>query len=196
MAMTRQELIVTVPKPTFDGLVPHPLAGMMPLIDGEAFDNLKADIAKQGILEPIRLYEGKILDGRNRYRAARECGHRFAPENFREWVGTLEEAEAFVLSTNFQRRQLKDAQKREIIRAQIVKNPDKSDRKIAALYGFSHVTVGKVREAMRNPPDLVKFNRWREEFKRTFDGLSDEHRLAFVREWELDFRELLAERTP
>jgi len=55
----------------------HPLADMFPLIEGEDFDQLVEDIGNRGILSPIILYEGKILDGRNRYRAAKEAGHKF-----------------------------------------------------------------------------------------------------------------------
>jgi ParB-like chromosome segregation protein Spo0J len=59
----------------YDNLAFHDLAAMMDLIEGRAFEDLKADIATQGILQPIVLYEGKILDGRNRYRAAKAVSH-------------------------------------------------------------------------------------------------------------------------
>jgi hypothetical protein len=62
-----------------DNLEPHPLAALMPMIDGNDRENLKADIAKQGVLVKIVLYAGnadgstgplRILDGRNRYSVA------------------------------------------------------------------------------------------------------------------------------
>lgn len=40
----------------------HPAASLFPFMQGEAFADFKADIAARGILEPIWLYEGKILD--------------------------------------------------------------------------------------------------------------------------------------
>lgn len=52
----------------------HPLANLFPLIEGREFDELVADIGENGLLEPIVLLDGKILDGRNRYRAAVAAG--------------------------------------------------------------------------------------------------------------------------
>src|SRR5260370_1820078 len=88
------------PTPTFE-YVAHPLAATFPMIEGAAFAELKADILNHGIQEPIRLYQGMILDGRNRFAAAKAAGYQFTPKDFREWTGTLVEAEAWVISTNF-----------------------------------------------------------------------------------------------
>ena len=52
----------------------HPLAALMPMMDDDAFANLKADIAKRGIEHPMTTYQGLLLDGRNRQRAAKELG--------------------------------------------------------------------------------------------------------------------------
>ena len=72
-------------EPDFAGYIAHPLANMFPMIEGNAFDELKRDIAAQGILEQIRLYQGMILDGRNRYAAAKACGHDFSVDDFVQW---------------------------------------------------------------------------------------------------------------
>ncbi len=126
----------------------HQLANMFPLIEGEEFDALAEDINERGILSPIILYKGKILDGRNRYRAAQAAGHKFTDRDFKELSPSLD-PEAFVISANVQRRQLSGQQKREFIAKLIEGRPSASDRAIAKLAGVEHKTVASVREEMR-----------------------------------------------
>ena len=52
----------------------HPYADIFPWIEGPAFDDLVEDIRRNGVLEPIVFLDGAILDGRNRYMAARQLG--------------------------------------------------------------------------------------------------------------------------
>lgn len=83
----------------------HPLANAFPLLEGEEFDQLVADIEKHGQLHPVVRYEGKILDGRNRYLAAQKLG---VPHRETEFRG--DDPVAFVVSENFRRRHLTPAQ--------------------------------------------------------------------------------------
>jgi hypothetical protein len=167
--------------------LPHPLANMFPMIEGVEFANLKSDIAANGIHQPIVLFQGQILDGRNRYKAGKEAGHKFKPENFKEFTGSLAEAEAFVISTNVHRRHLTNAQKQEFIRLMIEKNPNATNRQIARLCQLSHSTVASVRDKMLHSPEITKFKK----FKETWEDLPDDQRAAFVKEFEPDLRELL-----
>ena len=44
----------------------HPLANLFPLIEGDEFAALVEDVRANGLLVPIVLHEGMILEGRNR----------------------------------------------------------------------------------------------------------------------------------
>jgi phage N-6-adenine-methyltransferase len=85
----------------------HEVANIFPMMSATEFDALKADIGSNGLLEPIWQYEGKIIDGRNRYQACLEIG---VTPHFREWdgVGSLT---AFVVSLNLHRRHLTESQR-------------------------------------------------------------------------------------
>lgn len=85
----------------------HEVANLFPLIDGDEFDALVSDIKQNGLLEPICLYEGKILDGRNRYRACIELGIEPKYTNYRGTLSPLE----FVISKNLHRRHLTSSQR-------------------------------------------------------------------------------------
>jgi len=89
----------------------HPAAALFPLmdVDGPEFGELVDDIREHGLLQPIVLHEGKILDGRNRHRA---CQHAGVAPHFEEWSG--ESPSAYVLSLNLHRRHLTDGQRAAI----------------------------------------------------------------------------------
>lgn len=84
----------------------HPLANIFPLIDGREFDDLVSDIRQHGVREPVWLYDGAILDGRNRFRASKAAGV-VCPT--REYRG--DDPAAFVVSLNLKRRHLTESQR-------------------------------------------------------------------------------------
>jgi len=86
-------------------LSPHPLADIFPLLTGAEFDALVEDVRANGVLEPIWICQGKILDGRNRYRAARAAGVHCPTQTY-EGTDPL----GFVVSLNLKRRHLSPSQ--------------------------------------------------------------------------------------
>ena len=79
----------------------HELAKLFPPMAGEDFKALCKDVKDHGLLNSIVLYEGKVLDGRNRERACNEVGVRPRYETF-----TDGSALEYVISQNVQRRHL------------------------------------------------------------------------------------------
>jgi ParB-like nuclease domain len=136
----------------------HPFANTFPLMAGEEFDALVADIRAHGQQTPIVLYEGMILDGRNRYRAARklEIEPTFADKAYSD---RIKDPTAFVISANIRRRHLNAEQKRALIAKLIKVQPEKSDRAIAKMAKVDGKTVAAVRkrkEATAEIPQLKK----------------------------------------
>jgi predicted DNA-binding protein (UPF0251 family) len=94
----------------------HDFATVFPLISTSELESLADDIKKNGLLEDIWLYEGKILDGRNRYLACKKAN---ITPRFKEFTGS--DALSFVVSKNHHRRHLTTDEKIESIRNLISK---------------------------------------------------------------------------
>jgi hypothetical protein len=92
------------PNPPFEV---HEVARIFPPMSDPEFNDLKSDIAKNGLREPLWMYQGKVIDGRNRLSACTELG--ITPAT-REWngEGTLLD---FVVSLNLHRRHLNETQR-------------------------------------------------------------------------------------
>jgi hypothetical protein len=86
----------------------HAAASVFPLLEGDDFESLSADIGRNGLREAIWLHpDGSIIDGRNRYRACRKAG---VTPRFRTWNGRGSLTE-FVISLNLARRHLTISQR-------------------------------------------------------------------------------------
>jgi hypothetical protein len=144
------------PRHLSDALEFHPIADMFPLMEGKEFDALVADIKANALRYKIALYEGKILDGRNRYRAMLAAGHRPTKEHFFEYKPALstDTPLSYVITANLHRRHLTAEQKRDLIAKLLKAQPDRSDRQIAATVKADHKTVGAVRTGLEGRGEI------------------------------------------
>ncbi len=77
----------------------HEITNIFPLMEGEDFDYLVKDMRKYGQLRKGILYEGKILDGRNRYRACQILNISFKFEEYSEKMSPID----YIISVNVRR---------------------------------------------------------------------------------------------
>jgi hypothetical protein len=117
----------------------HRLAELFPLLSQPKLREMAEDIREKGLLLPITLYEGKILDGRNRYRACNMAG---VEPRFEEYTG--DDPLGFVVSLNLPRRHLNESQ-RATIAAKLATMPQGGDRKSE-----------KAKSVEASPPKTVK----------------------------------------
>jgi N6-adenosine-specific RNA methylase IME4 len=106
-----------------DSVIPsHPLADLFPMLGLADADALRVDIATNGLRDRIVILDGKILDGRNRYRAAVGAGVIFGdlPDDASDlWLSHFRRFNpaqdgdplAWVLSKNLHRRHLSESQR-------------------------------------------------------------------------------------
>lgn len=135
------------------------LAKFFPEMSEEEFRALKDDIEKNGLRMPIVKWRGKLLDGRNRYKAIKQLeeegklppGFEFKSDVFE---GNDKEALAYVLSVNRDRRDLKETQ-RAILAYELIEKMKNfangiSRDKAAEEFKVSSGTVGFIITAKKN----------------------------------------------
>jgi ParB-like chromosome segregation protein Spo0J len=88
----------------------HELANIFPAMSDDEYRALKLDIAANGQLVDIYTHEGKIIDGRHRYRATRELG---IEPRIVAWDGEGSPTN-FVVAMNLNRRHLSTSQRAAI----------------------------------------------------------------------------------
>jgi N6-adenosine-specific RNA methylase IME4 len=134
----------TPPRTDEQELVAHPAADIFPMLDDKDLKVLAADIKANGLINPIVKLDGKILDGRNRYRACRLAG--VEPRFVDGYKGAMDPL-TYVISTNLHRRHLSESQ-RAMIAARYCKNSDSGSRTAAELLNVSHQTVCIARKVL------------------------------------------------
>lgn len=85
----------------------HPAACIFPMLPDDELQALAADIREHGLREPVVFFEGKVLDGRNRWLACKFAG---VEPKITEFVGSRLEALNLVWSVNRHRRHLSSSQ--------------------------------------------------------------------------------------
>ena len=85
----------------------HPVCGLFPMMPKEELERLTDDIRRRGLLQPIVLLEGAVLDGRNRLAACRQAG---VTPRFTEWRGEGSPLE-WLIAQNVVRRHLSPSQR-------------------------------------------------------------------------------------
>src|SRR5215831_9305 len=118
----------------------HPIANVFPLMKGDEFKQFKKDIKTNKLREPIVIYEGKILDGRNRYNACKELG---LPVDNARLLPAGTDPIAFVVSANVHRRHLNESQ-RAAIAAQLATFTHGGDRSKAPIGALTDAAAAKL----------------------------------------------------
>ena len=88
----------------------HPAAALFPLMQGTEFAALVEDIRAHGLIHPVLLCDGLVLDGRNRLRACEKAG--VEPRTIQAKIGSNPWDAAW--SENAERRHLEAGQKTAI----------------------------------------------------------------------------------
>jgi N6-adenosine-specific RNA methylase IME4/ParB-like chromosome segregation protein Spo0J len=140
----------------------HPIANILPLLEGAEFRELVADIKANGLHEPIVMFDDKVLDGRNRYRACAAAG---IEPTFTVYQG--DDPLSYVISLNLHRRHLSESQ-RAMVAAKVATLRD-GQRQVgkfadvptqgesAALLKVSERTIRHAREVQeRGAPELIR----------------------------------------
>jgi AraC-like DNA-binding protein len=130
----------------------HELAQMLPLMNEPDCNELAANMKEVGQQVPIVLFEGKILDGRNRYRACEKLGiePRIAHYN-------KDQARDYVISQNLYRRHYSRFEKNGLLMRLIAKQEslDMTNKEVAQTAGVSKRTVQRAkRKTVPKPPVL------------------------------------------
>ena len=83
----------------------HKINTVLPTMNHQAYQFLRQKIETEGLLEPITIYEGKILDGWHRYQACENAGIK---PNFKKYKG--DDPVGYVFAKHVARRHLTESQ--------------------------------------------------------------------------------------
>ena len=119
--------------------------------DERTLSDMADDIIKNGLNDAIVLYEGKILDGRNRYLA---CLMADAEMRFEEYRG--DEALQYAISKNLHRRHLTEAQRADVAARVHTMSSGIPIGEVAKQFNVSETSVQKAEKIRAIASDKIK----------------------------------------
>lgn len=136
----------------------HPFANIFPMVAEDQLQELAQDIKDRGLLDPIVLHQGKILDGRCRYLA---CEITEVELKFQDYVG--DDPLSYVVSCNLRRRHLSESQ-RAMVAAKVADLKRGANQhseglpigRAAAMLNVSERSVARAKKVLhQGSPELV-----------------------------------------
>lgn len=139
----------------------HPAADLFPMLDEESLTALENNIKANGQHAPILLWNGVIVDGRNRYAACARA--RIKPKIKEASFADDAECVRYIISTNIHRRHLTESQRAAIAAELANLNPGNQSGKLAGLtqaeaaeqMQVSERSVRAAKAVQRDAPDLA-----------------------------------------
>ena len=136
----------------------HPLSSAFPAMTANEFKELRDSIEVNGVLNPITIYEGMVIDVCQRYKAANEANVDCPETELDEWIDPKD----FVLAQNKNRRHITAAQlavaTTQVYQWRSVGRPEnaalsaelKTSAELAEISGTSERTIRQAKTVLKN----------------------------------------------
>ena len=135
----------------------HPLSAAFPAMSADEYQSLKDSIETSGVLNPITIYQGMVIDGWHRYTAADDLGVHCPEDELEEWLDPID----FVKAQNENRRHLTASQRAAAIvsiykwtpsnigrpRGEVASPLEKTNDELAAIAGTTKRTIQQAKAA-------------------------------------------------
>lgn len=127
----------------------HEVCELFPEMQPADFDALVENIRLRGVQVPVLIYQGKIIDGRHRWRACEKLGIECPTKDW--YPRNSESLVEFVVSLNLHRRTLTASQRAMIAQAMLpLLEAEGRERQSAG--GGAKSAVGKIAQSAPPPP--------------------------------------------
>jgi ParB-like chromosome segregation protein Spo0J len=134
---------------------------LMPELSNWEFEALKESIRQHGVIVPVvKDEDGTIIDGHHRDRACRELKIRDVPTITLAGL-TEDQKRDHALVLNLVRRKITRKQMRQIIAAELRRQPDLSNRWLAEIAGTTNKTVESVRQELLSIGEIPQCDSYR-----------------------------------